>query len=484
MDGVVPVAGRGTGPVEPPTAENAWGGTMAPAPSRSVMPADRPTLSVSARRLPGRRLAGVSGPTAATPAWSFLLAVPCCAFIVAAVILGLGLSFSFAGMLVGVPLLVVSLDAARWLGAGCRGLAGRLLRVRVATPPPLAARPGIAGWGPGGADRPGGLARLRLPAAQATGRAARHHRGGLPVAVRAALPDLSPVVADRARCGDPETFVAFLVDGRPVAGGGRDSTLPGALALVPVGAVVLLAIPWLTRAVNGWDEALIARLLGPVSLPQRVRELERTRARAVDDSAARLRMIERDLHDGAQAQMVAVAMKLGMARVRLGDAAGGTAQVDLERARELVSAAHRSAKEAITELRELARGIHPAVLDSGLGPALTALAAGSAVPVSVKVDLAERPSPAIETIAYFCAAELLVNMAKHSGAQQATLEAVHSPGLLRVRVTDDGAGGAGLTPGGGLAGLLDRVLTVDGTLEVSSPPGGPTVVSVELPSHA
>jgi signal transduction histidine kinase len=106
------------------------------------------------------------------------------------------------------------------------------------------------------------------------------------------------------------------------------------------------------------------------------------------------------------------------------------------------------------------------------------------VPVSVNVDLAERPSPAIETIAYFCAAELLVNMAKHSGARRARLEAVHSPGLLRVRVTDDGAGGAGLTPGGGLAGLADRVATVDGTLEVTSPPGGPTVVTVELPSNA
>jgi signal transduction histidine kinase len=195
-------------------------------------------------------------------------------------------------------------------------------------------------------------------------------------------------------------------------------------------------------------------------------------------------MIERDLHDGAQAQMVAVAMKLGMARVRLGDAAGGAAQVDLERARELVRAAHRSAKEAITDLRELARGIHPAVLDEGLGAALTTLAAGSAVPVSVAADLGERPSLAIETIAYFCAAELLVNMAKHSGAGHATLEAVHCPGLLRVRVTDDGAGGARLEPGGGLAGLADRVATVDGTLEVTSPPGGPTVVTVELPSHA
>ncbi len=149
-----------------------------------------------------------------------------------------------------------------------------------------------------------------------------------------------------------------------------------------------------------------------------------------------------------------------------------------------MNAAHRSAKEAITELRELAHGIHPAVLDQGLGAALANLAAGSAVPVELDADLSERPSPAIETIAYFCVAELLANMAKHSGARRAMLEAVHGRGLLQLRVTDDGAGGARIHPGGGLAGLADRVATVDGTMEVTSPPGGPTVVTVRLPSHA
>jgi signal transduction histidine kinase len=468
MDGGVPVAGRGAGPVESPAAEKAWGGVMAPAPGRWVVP-DRPTLSVSARRLLRAPVSRRFWADRCYAGLSFLLVVPCCAFIVVAVILGLGLSFSFAGMLVGVPLLVVSLRAARWLGAVCRGLAGRLLGVRVAAPPPLPGRPGIAGWARAGLTDP------------AAWRACAYLLLKLPVALLGisvagflwlyGLPYLTfPLwwrAARNAAIPIPSWLSWWTPDPLRVAGEVR--TLPAALALVPVGAVVLLAIPVLTRAVNGWDEALIARLLGPVSLPQRVRELERTRARAVDDSAARLRMIERDLHDGAQAQMVAVAMKLGMARVRLGDAAGGTAQVDLERARELVNAAHRSAKEAITELRELARGIHPA---------------GSAVPVSVNVELAERPSPAIETIAYFCAAELLVNMAKHSGALHATLEAGHSPGLLRVRVTDDGAGGARLVPGGGLAGLADRVATVDGALEVTSPPGGPTVVTVELPSNA
>ena len=222
---------------------------------------------------------------------------------------------------------------------------------------------------------------------------------------------------------------------------------------------------------------------------RRVRELEQSRARVVDDSAARLRRIERDLHDGAQAQMVAVAMKLGLAKEKLGGTiagatVAGTAQADLERVLEMVDAAHRGAKGAITELRDLARGIHPPVLDRGLGAALATLAARSDPPVELVVDLPERPSAAIETIAYFCAAELLTNVAKHSGARHATMEAVHVPGLLRMRVSDDGAGGARLEARGGLAGLADRVRTVDGRLQISSPPGGPTVIAVELPSHA
>jgi signal transduction histidine kinase len=216
----------------------------------------------------------------------------------------------------------------------------------------------------------------------------------------------------------------------------------------------------------------------------RVRELEQSRAHAVDDSAARLRQIERDLHDGAQAQMVAVTMKLGLAMKKLGGMVDGTGQTDLDRVLDLVAAAHRGAKEAITELRDLARGIHPPVLDHGLGAALTTLAARSDLPVELVLDLPERPSAAIETIAYFCAAELVANVAKHSGAGHATLEAAHVRGLLRVRVSDDGSGGARVEARGGLAGLAERVRTVDGRLQISSPPGGPTVVTVELPSHA
>ena len=216
----------------------------------------------------------------------------------------------------------------------------------------------------------------------------------------------------------------------------------------------------------------------------RVRELEQSRARVVDDSATRLRRIERDLHDGAQAQMVAVAMKLGLATKKLRGMTDGAGQTDLDRVLELVAAAHRGAKEAVAELRDLARGIHPPVLDQGLGIALTTLAARSDLPVELVIDLPERPSAAIETIAYFCAAELLTNVTKHSGATHARLEAIHMSGLLRVRVSDNGCGGARVDASGGLAGLAERIKTVDGRLQLSSPPGGPTAVTVELPSHA
>jgi signal transduction histidine kinase len=241
----------------------------------------------------------------------------------------------------------------------------------------------------------------------------------------------------------------------------------------------LAALPLAGAALIFWTVYLLQQ-----ASVHRVHELEQSRSHLVEDSAARLRRIERDLHDGAQAQMVAVAMKLGLAREKLGGMLTGTAPPDLERVLELVDAAHLGAKEAIAELRDLARGIHPSVLDHGLGTALTTLAARSEVPVELAVDLPERPSAAIETIAYFCAAELLSNVGKHSGARHATLAAVRGPGLLQLRVSDDGSGGARLEARGGLAGLAERIRNVDGRLQIRSPSGGPTVVTVELPSHA
>jgi len=275
------------------------------------------------------------------------------------------------------------------------------------------------------------------------------------------------------------------------AGGVRIASWPGALGISLIGAVVLLAAPWAVRAVVLADRWLIRRLLTGRPLSERVRELQASRAQAVDDTAALLRRVERDLHDGAQARLVAVAMQLGLAREKLaaggpgGGAGGGGADPDrLDRVRELVDAAHRGAKEALTELRDLARGIHPPALDHGLAEALATLAARSAVPATLTADVPVRPTPAIETIAYFCAAELLANVAKHSGAGRAAIGVTADGAALRLSVTDDGAGGAVLRPGGGLAGLAQRVAVVDGTLAVSSPDGGPTVVTVDLPLHA
>jgi signal transduction histidine kinase len=262
--------------------------------------------------------------------------------------------------------------------------------------------------------------------------------------------------------------------------GFRITTIGIAFSLCPLGAALLFSGPGLLHGITNVDCWLIRGLLGPSSPAERIRSLEESRAIAVDDAAARLRGIERDLHDGAQAQLVALSMKLGLAREKLQD----DGQVDLARVSGLVEDAHRGILEAIVDLRTLARGIHPPVLDQGLADALVTLTTRSAIPVELVTDIPERPSDAIETMAYFSAAELLTNVAKHSGARHATLEAVHVPGLLRVRVTDDGQGGARPVPGGGLCGLADRVRAVDGRVDIESPLGGPTTVTVELPSHA
>ena len=255
-------------------------------------------------------------------------------------------------------------------------------------------------------------------------------------------------------------------------------TWPRELALAAVGVMLLLAAPWVVRGLLAIDRPLLRALLGGSDTARRVRELEQTRAQAVDGSASELRRIERDLHDGAQARLVAVAMRLGMAKDSL---ERDDPHVDLAGVRELVDNAHRGAKETLHELRELARGIHPPILDSGLEAALTTLAARSAVPVRLNVTLARRPAPAIETILYFCAAELLANVAKHSSARTANVDLTQDGQRLCLRVHDDGVGGAVAGMGSGLAGLADRVRPVDGQVDVTSPPGGPTVVSIEVP---
>ena len=199
-----------------------------------------------------------------------------------------------------------------------------------------------------------------------------------------------------------------------VGGHFQVTTFPGTFAAFGAGAAMLLAAPWVTRAVVAADRWLVRGLLGPGRLTQRVHDLEQTRALAVEDAAARLRRLERDLHDGAQIRLVTLAINLGMASKKLGEAG---AVPDVAAARELVGAAHQNAKDALVELRELARGIHPPVLDNGLADALAA------------------------------------NAAKHSQANTIKILMTERAGFLALRVTDDGLGGADPARGSGLSGL-------------------------------
>jgi signal transduction histidine kinase len=261
----------------------------------------------------------------------------------------------------------------------------------------------------------------------------------------------------------------------------RVATFAGTFAAAAAGAAMLLAAPWVARAVTSADGWLIRALLGPGRLAQRVHDLELSRALAVDDSAALLRRLERDLHDGAQIRLATLAMNLGMARKKLGD--GGEVP-DAAQVRELVDAALLGARDALGELRNLVRGIHPPVLGNGLADALASLAAGCAIPAGLEVSIPVRPTPAIETIAYFCAAELLANAAKHSSASRIAIRAAGGRDVLVLSVADDGTGGADPALGTGLSGLTQRAALVDGRLTVASPPGGPTKITVELPLRA
>ncbi|MFF8375113.1 sensor histidine kinase [Streptomyces sp. NPDC015661] len=246
-----------------------------------------------------------------------------------------------------------------------------------------------------------------------------------------------------------------------------------------IGLVFVLIGPWVLRGLLSVDRLLVSGLLGPSRLASRVTELESDRGVVVDTAAADLRRIERDLHDGAQARLAALAMDLGLAKEKLAR--------DPHAAAVLVDEAHGEVKLALQELRDLARGIHPAVLtDRGLDAALSAVASRCSVPVSVDVDLPARPVPAIEGIAYFTVSELLQNVTRHSGARRAWVDVWRTENRLMLQVRDDGVGGAVASGGGGtgLAGLAERVGAVDGVLAVDSPAGGPTTVTVELPWRA
>ncbi|MFD3721571.1 sensor histidine kinase, partial [Streptomyces sp. NPDC058674] len=249
---------------------------------------------------------------------------------------------------------------------------------------------------------------------------------------------------------------------------------PAIVATSLIGLAFTLTAPWVIRALATVDRVMVGALLGPSRLDTRVTELESDRGVVVDTAAADLRRIERDLHDGAQARLVALAMDLGLAKEKLRE--------DPRAAARMVDEAHGEVKVALRELRDLARGIHPAVLtDRGLDAALSSVASRCAVPVRVAVELPARPAAAIEGIAYFTVSELLQNISKHSGARSASVDVWKSGERLLIQVCDDGRGGAAAGYGSGLAGLTERLDAVDGVLVVDSPADGGTAVTAELP---
>lgn len=273
--------------------------------------------------------------------------------------------------------------------------------------------------------------------------------------------------------------------------------LSGMILLLAVGVILLVTAPWAVHGAATLSKRLHTLTPGrpaldrpPLGQPaldrpapdqpadwQRLRQLELARRHAIENSAERLRRIERDLHDGAQARLVAMTMRLSVMREQLASARGPGADAT----RELLQAVHRDATLAMVELRNVVGDIRPPALDGGLGAAIDSLAAHSPVPVELRVSITQRPSPGIETIAYFCTAELLANICTHSHADHACIEITQQDQILRLQVTDDGVGGARAEAGNGLATLADRVRSVDGTLSVHSPAGGPTRVTAELP---
>jgi len=257
-----------------------------------------------------------------------------------------------------------------------------------------------------------------------------------------------------------------------------DATDPARFFGLAVGAIGLLFVaPRLTLGAAHLQWLMANQLLGPTDqdrLNAQVAEAQSRRTAAVDSAEAERRRIERDLHDGAQQRLVALAANLGAARDKLDD--------DPAAGKEMVAAAHEEAKAALSEIRDLVRGIHPVILeDRGIDAALSAVVARSPVPVVLDVRIAERPPAAVESAAYFVVTEALTNVARHSGATRADVSIVRASDRLVVEIRDNGHGGADASKGTGLSGLRERVAGMGGTTYVISPEGGPTTILVEFP---
>ncbi len=357
--------------------------------------------------------------------------------------------------LVGIPIIVLTIYVSRWMGSVERARTKAFLRIDV--PRPYRPDPPSDKW-------------WRVPLARicdpATWLEVGYHLLMLPFGILTFT-----VVVTAWSLG-----VALLISPLSVPDFGGvwviDTPFEYALLML-IGAVIILLTPWIVRGLATANRYLVRGMIGS-DVFARERTLTESRAAAVDLAAEDRRRIERDLHDGVQQRLVSLAMDLGRAKEKL--------DTDPDRARELVAEAHEEAKLAIGEVRDLARGIHPAVLsDRGLDAALSSLAARSTVPVEVNVDVAERPPASVEAAAYFVVSEALTNVAKHAGASNAVVTVRRSGDRLTVQVQDDGVGGASLVDGSGLAGLRDRVRTLDGELHLLSPQGGPTVLMVEIP---
>jgi len=433
------------------------------------------------------RLRGVARTILRTPftkrTWAelwFLVVGTVVAFVALAFLgVTMGLGVVLAITFFGLAIMGLSLRGARGVGRIQRALARGILGEHIEDPDPFAPRPGFLGW-------------LQSALRDRTAwRAVAYVVVKVPLAFIGILTAIS-VWFDAFTCltypfsgsYQPAEFGIVRATFRPgYFSVGTSGFLHGA-AIFFTGIVLFFVAPWVVRIVVYLDRLLMRSLLTPDAISVRMRSLEQARARSVDTSAATLRRIERDLHDGTQAQLVALAMRLGMAKEKLAD----TDNVDLDQVRDLVNAAHHGAKEVIVELRDLARGIHPPALDTGLEGALATLGARSPVPADLTISIADRPTPAIEAIAYFCVAELLANVAQHANASRAHVTCSQHGRWLRLVVRDDGVGGARCATVGssssGLTGLTDRVHAVDGRFDIVSPPRGPTVVTVDLPLHA
>ncbi|MEU5325149.1 sensor histidine kinase [Streptomyces parvus] len=250
-----------------------------------------------------------------------------------------------------------------------------------------------------------------------------------------------------------------------------------AFAALALGIVLFHVGLWASRPLLRLHFSLARTVLAPTrdeELAQRVERLTETRHEAVDTAAAELRRIERDLHDGAQARLVAMGMNLGTIEALI--------EKDPAQAKELLAMARESSAEALTELRDLVRGIHPPVLaERGLGDAVRALALRLPLASEVAVELPGRAEAPVESAAYFAVSEALTNAVKHAAAERVYVDLHHAEGMLRISVTDDGQGGAAIGSGSGLSGIERRLGTFDGVLAVSSPAGGPTMVTMEIP---